>query len=275
MTYTLSTLPNGLRIATEHLSGLETVSIAITVDVGARHETPQQHGISHLLEHMAFKGTKRRSALDIAERFDSIGGPLNAYTSHEQTVYYAKVLPEHLPLAVDILCDILQHSTFDATELGKEQQVILQELAMHHDTPDDLVFDYFQEAAYPSQGLGRSILGTQESITRHGAADIRAFVAAHYQPTRMVISAAGKLDHTNLVALIKDHLELNESGAVRGAEPGRYKGGEAIIAKDLEQLQLVLGVPAFAHTDDRYYTLQLLSTILGGGMSSGVFFYIV
>lgn len=271
MRYELTTLDNGLRIASEHLPGVDTISLAISVDVGARYEREEQHGVSHLLEHMAFKGTQKRSALNIAESFDNIGGHLNAYTSHEHTVYYAKILHQNLPLAAEILCDILQNSTFDTEELTKEKHVIMQELAMHHDTPDDLVFDYFQETAFANQPLGRSILGTAESIQKYSSYDIKAFVAKHYHPESIVISAAGHVDHDALVTLINEHLHLDADGAAPIAEVGQYTGGHHVTAKELEQLQLVLGIPAMPITDTRYYTLQLLSTILGGGMSSRLF----
>lgn len=271
MTYQLTTLSNGLRVASESLPTMETVAFAISVDVGARHETPEQHGISHLLEHMAFKGTERRSALEIAESFDRIGGHLNAYTSHEHTVYYAKVLKDDLPMAAEILCDILQHSLFDETELGREKQVILQELAMHNDTPDDLVFDQFQATAFPSQALGRSILGTEQKVKSHRAAGIREFVNQHYHPARMVVSAAGNLDHKELVELMERHITLKSHSYSTACDAGNYKGGESIISKKLEQLQLVMGVGSIPHKDPRYEALKLLSSILGGGMSSRLF----
>lgn len=211
MSYELTTLPSGLRVASESLPSAETVAVAISVDVGARYETLAQHGISHLLEHMAFKGTARRSALQIAETFDAIGGHMNAYTSHEHTVYYAKVLKEHLPIAVDVLGDILMNSVYDEAELLREKQVILQELAMHHDTPDDLVFDAFQESCFTNQTLGRSILGTAESIQAHPAEAIRDFVKSHYHAPRIVVSAAGHINHAQLLSLVDAHLPLPSS----------------------------------------------------------------
>ncbi len=270
MSYQLTTLSNGLRVASERLPGVENVSFAINVDVGARHEQPAQHGVAHLLEHMAFKGTSTHNAQEIAEAFDDIGGQLNAFTSHEHTVYYAKILKHDLPFAARMLCDILRDSIFDADELAKEQQVIVQELAMHHDTPDDLVFDYFQEAAFPDQALGRSILGTAERICAHQSDDLRRYVAQHYHPSRMVISAAGAVDHDALVRLMEQHLHMPEVAA-SPLQAGRYGGGCRIVAKQLEQLQLVLGMQGLAQSDARYYQQQVLSTILGGGMSSRLF----
>lgn len=271
MSYELSTLPSGLRVASESLPSAETVAVAISVDVGARYETPTQHGISHLLEHMAFKGTTKRSALQIAETFDAIGGHMNAYTSHEHTVYYAKVLKEHLPIAVDVLGDILMNSLFDEQELAREKQVILQELAMHHDTPDDLVFDAFQESCFSQQALGRSILGTAESIQKHPAQAIRDFVKSHYHAPRMVVSAAGHIDHSQLLKLVDEHLPLAASQSHDSFERATYIGGDTRTHKSLEQLQFVMGMPAPTITDERYYVLQILSIILGGGMSSRLF----
>ena len=271
MTYQLTTKPSGLRIASEVLPSMETVAFAISVDVGARHETEAQHGISHLLEHMAFKGTPTRNALQIAETFDAIGGHLNAFTSHEHTVYYAKVLKTHLPIAVEVLCDIVQHSLFDEAELEKEKQVVLQELAMHHDTPDDLVFDHFQSIAYPDQPLGRSILGTAERIAHHPSADIHRFVAQHYHAPRIVVSAAGNLSHETLVKLVDEHLPLPSSTSPKPTVQANYVGGESRVQKSLEQLQLVIGMPSISVMDSRYHALKLLSTLLGGGMSSRLF----
>lgn len=271
MSYQIHTTASGLRIASEQLPHMETVALAISVDVGARHESNAQHGISHLLEHMAFKGTPRFSALKIAEIFDAIGGHLNAYTSHEHTVYYAKVLKDHLPLAADVLADIIQHSLFDEDELEKEKHVILQELAMHHDTPDDLVFDYFQQTAFPDQPLGRSILGTAEQITTHGADDIRRFVADHYRAPHIVISAAGNLSHAHLTTLSETHFDGLNTAPHDPVATAIFHAGQALIEKDLEQLQLVMGMPALPVTDTRYPVLSLLSTLLGGGMSSRLF----
>ncbi|MCI5049389.1 MAG: insulinase family protein [Rickettsiales bacterium] len=271
MSYQLTTLNNGLRIATEYLPGVETVSVAMSVNVGARNERTDQHGISHLLEHMAFKGTKKRSAQDIAEAFDAVGGQLNAYTSHEMTVYYSKTLKENAALSIDVLCDILQHSVFDAQELEKEKHVILQELAMHNDTPDDLVFDYFQETAFHDQILGRSILGTADSITSHQSDALRDYVAHHYQPESIVFSAAGNLQHDQIVALVKEHLDAFNQPTKPIMDEARYVGGSAIIKKPLEQVQCLLGVESFPIHDARYYPLQLLSIALGGGMSSRLF----
>ncbi len=271
MTYTLSTLPNHLRVATETLPGMESVTVAVTVDVGARFEKENEGGLSHLLEHMAFKGTKRRTALAIAQEMDMVGGGMNAYTSLENTVYYVRVLKEDLPLAVDMLADILQHSTFDAEELARERQVILQEIAMHFDTPDDLVFDYFSETAYPSQALGRSILGTPELVSSYKKADLSRYMDTHYHAPSMVVSAAGNVEHQSFLALVQEHFNALGSNICPPAEHGHYQGGDKRVESDLEQLHLTLGFESVSvhHTD--YYVWQVLATLLGGGMSSRLF----
>ncbi|MBV8939879.1 MAG: insulinase family protein [Alphaproteobacteria bacterium] len=272
MTYQLSTLQNGLRVASEHLPGMESIAIAMSVDVGARHEEEAEGGLSHLLEHMAFKGTSTRSARDIAESFDAIGGQFNAYTSLEHTVYYAKVLKEHLPLAVDILSDILLHSVFDPQELKREQGVVLQEIASHFDAPDDLIFDLLDRTAFPDQPLGRSILSTPERIMSHTREALVTYMEKHYAAPRMVLSAAGNVKHEMLLDLAERYLAPLSPGVPRPpVVPGRYVGGDDREADDLEQLHLLLGLPALSAHDDDYYALQLYSSILGGGMSSRLF----
>ncbi len=271
MTYNISILNNGLRVCSEFLPGVESVAVAVSVDVGARYEEPQEGGISHLLEHMAFKGTHARSARRIAEEFDSIGGQFNAYTSMEQTVYYTKVLKEHVPVAVDILADILQHSVFDAEELKREQEVIQQELAMHIDTPDDLIFDLFDETAFPDQPMGRSILGTAELIASHGREDVMAYMQKHYQPSRMIVSAAGNIKHADFVQWAGDYFTLTESGIVPRPMPAVYGGGELRRSRKLEQLHLLTGLEAVSVKDPDFYALQAFSSVLGGGMSSRLF----
>ncbi len=271
MSYHCTTLENGLRVASDCLPAAETVAVAISVDVGARYESEAQHGISHLLEHMAFKGTDKRNAREIAEAFDAIGGQLNAYTSHEHTVYHARALKDDLPLMIDILCDIIQHSVFDDEELAREKQVILQELAMHHDTPDDLIFDYFQDTAFQGQPLGRSILGTPEHVTAHSPEDLRRFTRSHYLPSRMVLSAAGNLEHEALLSLVNAH--FTQADAMAGpVEQARYIGGTSVREKtSLEQVQLMVGFPCPPVHSDDYYAVQLLAVLLGGGMSSRLF----
>ncbi|MDE3059538.1 MAG: insulinase family protein [Pseudomonadota bacterium] len=271
MAYHLTTLKNGLRVASEFLPGVESVAVAVSVGAGARYESEADGGISHLLEHMAFKGTKTRNARDIAEAFDNIGGQSNAYTSMENTVYFAKVLKGDVRLAVDILADILQNSVFDEEELAREKGVIIQEIAMHYDTPDDLINDYFDETAFPNQPMGRSILSTEERVNAHSRDDLIRYMQAHYRTPRMVLSAAGNIDHRTLVAMAEEYFTLPHETAGPGFEPAGYGGGEARATRDFEQLHLMVGLPAVSIHAPEYYTLQVYAGILGGGMSSRLF----
>ena len=271
MTIGLSTLSNGLRIATDRIDTVDTVSLGLWVDVGTRHEPAEVNGVAHFLEHMAFKGTERRSALVIAEEIEAVGGQLNAYTSRESTAYYAKVLKEDLPLAVDILADILQHSTFASAELERERTVILQEIGQANDTPDDIVFDHFQECAYPEQAMGRPVLGRPEIIRRLDRDAVVAYQRDHYGAERMVLAAAGNLEHDRLGDLAEKLLaDLPAKRAVE-TEVARYTGGDRREPRDLEQLHLVLGFPGPSLAEPDFYTASVLSTALGGGMSSRLF----
>ncbi len=271
MTYRLTTLPNGLNVATENLAGLESVTVAVTADVGARFEREEEGGLSHLLEHMAFKGTKRRSARDIAEEMDMVGGNMNAYTSLENTVYYTRVLRGDVPLAVDMLADILQNSSYAEDELARERNVILQEIAMHFDTPDDLILDHFSEVAYPNQPLGRSILGLPERVAAYTQDDIMNYMRSHYHAKDMSITAAGNIDHDSFVKLVSDHFSGLDSSPRPALEVGRYIGGDKRTERALEQLHLMLGFESISFHDPDYYAWQVLATLFGGGMSSRLF----
>src|SRR5271163_2340131 len=241
MTTQLSTLANGLRVATDQIDTVDTVSLGIWVDGGTRHEPADLNGVAHFLKHMAFKGTERRSALAIAEEIEAVGGHLNAHTSRESTAYYAKVLKEDVPLALDILADILQHSTFETEELERERTVILQEIGQANDTPDDIIFDHFQECAYPDQAIGRPVLGRPEIIRRLGRDAVIAYLSGHYGAARMVLAAAGNLEHDRLADLAGELLAGLPAERAAIAEPARYTGGDRREARDLEQLHLVLG----------------------------------
>jgi predicted Zn-dependent peptidase len=267
----ITTLDGGLRVATETMASVQTASVGIWVDVGARYEAPEVNGVAHMLEHMAFKGTERRSARAIAEAIENVGGHLNAYTSREHTAYYARVMADDLPLAVDLLADILQHSAFDEAELARERGVVVQEIGQVQDTPDDLVFDLFQETAFPGQPLGRSILGPPELVAAMPRSALVDYMAHHYGPTRLVLSAAGKVEHERLVELAERLFRDLPTPAVEAAVPGRYEGGERREDRELEQVHLLIGLPAFSHLDDDFYALQVFSTMLGGGMSSRLF----
>ncbi|MBV9814776.1 MAG: insulinase family protein [Alphaproteobacteria bacterium] len=271
MSVRVSRLANGLRVATDTIQTVDTVSLGIWVDVGTRHEPGAVNGAAHFLEHMAFKGTERRSARDIAEEIEAVGGHLNAYTSRESTAYYAKVLKEDMPLALDILADILQHSVFDAEELERERTVILQEIGQANDTPDDIIFDYFQECAYPEQAMGRPVLGRPEVIRSLSRDAVIAYLRDHYAARRMVLAAAGNLEHDRLVDLAETLLSGVPAERSLSTEPARYRGGDRREERDLEQLHLVLGFPGVSLADPDYYAASVLSTAFGGGMSSRLF----
>jgi predicted Zn-dependent peptidase len=271
MTIELSRLNNGLQIATDRIDTVDTVSLGIWVDVGTRHEPAEINGVAHFLEHMAFKGTATRSALAIAEEIEAVGGHLNAYTSRESTAYYAKVLKDDVPLALDILADILQHSMFAPDELERERTVILQEIGQANDTPDDIIFDHFQERAYPDQAMGRPVLGRPDIIRRLGRDEVTAYLRDHYGARRMVLAAAGNLDHDRIAALAENLLADLPADRPVASEPANYAGGERREERDLEQLHLVLGFPGLALDDPDFYAGSVLSTAFGGGMSSRLF----
>src|SRR5436190_22143620 len=199
MTSEVTRLKNGLRVVSHHMPHVETVSLGVWVAAGARHERQTEHGISHLLEHMAFKGTERRSASDIAEEIEAVGGELNAATSLETTAYYARVLEADVGLALDILADILHIPRYAEDELEREREVILQEIAATRDSPDEIAYELLQDAAFPAQTIGRPILGTVASVKGFNKPDLQKFMKANYGAKRMVLSAAGKIDHDKLV----------------------------------------------------------------------------
>jgi predicted Zn-dependent peptidase len=271
MSHRLTMLDNGLRIVTEDNPHLETAAVGVWVDVGARHEAHERNGVSHLLEHMAFKGTRRRSARAIAEEIEAVGGHLNAYTSREHTAYYARVLKEDLGLGIDILSDILQHSTFDPVELDRERQVIVQEIGQALDTPDDVIFDMLQETAYPDQAVGRSILGTVERIENLPRDTVAGHMAEHYRAPAMVLTAAGRVDHDALVEMAGERFGALGPANPMAPEAARYVGGDARDVRDLEQAHVALGFPGVPHGDPDYYAYQVYATVLGGGMSSRLF----
>jgi predicted Zn-dependent peptidase len=271
MTAEVSTLANGMRVITERMDAVESVSLGVWVHVGTRHERKAVNGISHMLEHMAFKGTERRSARAIAEEIEAVGGHLNAYTSREFTAYFASVLSGDEALAIDIIADILQHSVFDEGELARERTVILQEIGQANDTPDDIVFDHFQATAFPDQPVGRPVLGTAERVRTISRRQLAAYMAAHYAAPRMVFAAAGKLDHDRLTRLV-DKAFARLPGGVRARQPAaRYRGGDFREDRELEQVHLVLGFEGVSYDDPDNYAVSVMSTLLGGGMSSRLF----
>ena len=224
-TVEITTIANGLRVVSETMPRLQTASLGVWIDVGARYEAPEVNGVAHMLEHMAFKGTRRRSARAIAEEIERVGGSLNAYTSREHTAYYARILADDIGLAADILADILQHSTFDPAELEKERHVVLQEIGQVKDTPDDLVFDLLQDASYPDQPMGRAILGPESIVAEMPREALVDYMARHYGPKRMVFAGAGKLEHGYLVELAERLFGELPAAEGQSAQPARYSGG--------------------------------------------------
>ncbi|SEP73221.1 M16 family metallopeptidase [Thalassovita taeanensis] len=271
MTVQLHTLPNGFRIVTEHMPGLQSASIGVWVMAGGRHERIEQNGIAHFLEHMAFKGTKRRSALQIAEAIEDVGGYMNAYTSREVTAYYARVLAADVPLALDVIADIVLNPVFDEREIEVERGVILQEIGQAMDTPDDVIFDWLQEQAYPDQPLGRTILGPAERVGAFAREDLSRFVAEQYGPGQMVLSAAGAVDHD---ALVREAEKLfGHLSPVISAAPAvaKFQGGEFRMVKPLEQAHFALGFEGPDYGSEEIHAAQIYSSVLGGGMSSRLF----
>lgn len=271
MAIRISHLANGLRVATDTMESVETISVGVWVEAGSRYESPSISGVSHFLEHMAFKGTRRRDARAIAEEIEAVGGHLNAHTSREYTAFYAKVLKENLALAVDIIADIVQHATLDDSELGRERTVIIQEIMQAQDTPDDIIFDRFQEVAFPEQSLGRPVLGSPELISVMTRDVLVDYMGVHYGAPRMVLAAAGRVDHDALLELAASAFERLPANAGAEREPARYRGGDFREERDLEQVHLVLGFQGVGYRDDDFYPISVLSTVLGGGMSSRLF----
>ena len=271
MSVQIHTLSNGFRVVTEHMAGLKSASLGIWVGAGGRHERLEQNGIAHFLEHMAFKGTKKRNSLQIAEAIEDVGGYINAYTSREMTAYYVRVLEPDVPLAMDVISDIVLNSIFDSAEVEIERGVILSEIGQSLDTPDDVIFDWLQEVSYPDQPLGRTILGPEERVRSFTRDDLHAFVKEQYTPDQMVLSAAGAVDHDQLVKMAEVAFGGLEQRATRVLQPAVYKGGEHRVIKDLEQAHFAMAFETASYRNDEIYTAQVFSLTLGGGMSSGLF----
>ncbi len=267
----ITTLANGLRVATRLMPGLHSASVGVWVEAGGRDERVEQNGIAHFLEHMAFKGTARRSALQIAEAIEDVGGYINAYTSRDVTAYYARVLAGDVALALDVIGDIVLNPSFDGREIEVERGVILQEIGQAMDTPDDVIFDWLQEAAYPDQAMGRTILGPAERVSGFSRDDLSGFVAEHYGPGQMIVAAAGAVDHDALVRqadTIFGHLSP-VIGAQR--EPARWQGTEQRRVKRLEQAHFALAFEGPGYLAPDFYAAQIWTAALGGGMSSRLF----
>lgn len=272
-TISVHTLPNGLRVVLDPVGHVATVALGVWVFTGGRHEEPSVLGISHLLEHMAFKGTKRRSARAIVEEIEAVGGYLNAYTSREQTVYHARTLAPDVPLALDILADILTQSTFDADELEREREVIIQEIGQAADDPEDYVFDLLQEAAFGDQPLGRPILGTVETVGAIPREALSGHLARHYRPDRMIVVLSGRIDPQAALAEAEARFGGIATAGPALVQPAaeRFHGGEKLLARDFEQAHLTLALPGVGHHDPDYQAVQVLAELYGGGMSSRLF----
>ncbi len=264
-------LENGLTVVTDQMPHLKTAALGVWVRTGSRVEAVHQNGITHLLEHMAFKGTNSRSARSIAEEIEAVGGELNASTSIEHTNYYARILAEDMPLAVDILADILQNSTFDAQELAREQHVILQEIGAANDSPEDQAFDLFQATAWPDQAIGRPILGTPETVQGFDRNALNEYLSDRYRAPDMVLAAAGAIDHEEFVALARDKFGGFSGEAAAQESEASYRGGETLRPKDLMEAQVLIGFEGKPYKSPDYYAIQILASVLGGGMSSRLF----
>ena len=271
MTIRTTTLDNGLQVVSDPMSTVESVSLGIWVGVGTRYEKPEMNGVSHLLEHMAFKGTRRRTATAIAEEIEAVGGHINAYTTCENTAYYVRVLKEDVRLGVDLIADILQNSTMEKDELERERAVILQEIHQANDTPDDVVFDNFQAAAYPDQPLGRQVLGDAGIVGSMDRETIIGYMNDHYNASTMVLAAAGRIDHDELVSLANDMFSELPEGEQATREAANYTGGQSVVERELEQAHLLLGFKGVSYQDPDFYASAVLSTLFGGGMSSRLF----
>lgn len=271
MSVKFHTLSNGFRIVTELMPSMKSASIGIWIMAGGRHERAEQNGIAHFLEHMAFKGTKRRTSLQIAEEIEDVGGYINAYTSREMTAYFARVLQDDVPLAMDVISDIVLNPIFEPGEIEVERGVILQEIGQVLDTPDDVVFDWLQEVSFPEQPLGRTILGPSERVAQFSRQDLSRFVAEHYGPEKMVLAAAGGVDHDTIVAEAEALFGHLPRGRAELIQPARFQGGERREIKELEQVHFALAFETPGYRDDAVYTAQIYSTALGGGMSSRLF----
>ncbi len=267
----MTTLDNGLRVITDRVDGIDSVAVGIWTGVGTRHEDLVHNGCAHMVEHMLFKGTENRSAQEIAEVIENVGGHMNAYTGREVTSYHAHVLKEDTPLVIDVISDMYQNYTMPEEEIERERQVILQEIGMVNDTPDDLVFDDYQETAYPNQSLGAPILGRAKYIESMSRTTMQDYVSRFYTPSRTVISAAGGVDHDKFVRDVETHFTRLPTDIHHGKIGADYRGGENRNEKQLEQAHVILGFQGVSRLDGDFHAASALSSVLGGGMSSRLF----
>jgi predicted Zn-dependent peptidase len=271
MSVEVTTLPSGLTVVTDAMPHLETASLGVWVGAGSRDELPNEHGISHLLEHMAFKGTQRRNARQIAEEIEAVGGDLNAATSIETTTYYARVLKPDVPMALDVLSDILANPAFEIDELARERNVIVQEIGAAEDTPDDIVFDHLQSTAFPNQPIGRSVLGTRESVCSFTADSLRTYLKRNYRAADMVIAATGSVEHSAILERAEKLFTAFDGPVGPVPQGAKYGGGTYVEKRDLEQAHLAFALEGLPQRDPALYSLQVFTNVLGGGMSSRLF----
>ena len=265
-----TTLPNGVRVVTETIPSVRSVAVGAWVHAGSRDEAADQNGITHFIEHLVFKGTERRRGYLINQRMESVGGYLNAFTSKEHTCFYARGLDEHLDRALDTVLDLVSRPTLPPREIEKEKDVVVEEIKMYEDTPEDLIFDHFEGAMYPQHALGRPVLGTPETVRSFSRDDLAGYMDRHYVPNRLVVAVAGHVRHADAVRLVEKHL----AGFERGPQPlvrvpsTAYVPVDLTLERPIQQAHLVVGAPAFGLHDPRRTALSVLNTILGGGMSS-------
>ena len=271
MSVEVTRLPTGLVVVTDVMPHLQTAALGVWVGSGSRNEQPDEHGISHLLEHMAFKGTSRRTARQIAEEIEAVGGDLNAATSIETTAYYARVLRADVPLALDVLSDILTDPIFESEELRREQNVIVQEIGATEDTPDDLIWDKLQETAFTGQPIGRPILGTPATVRSFDRPRLAAYLARNYRSPSMVVVAAGAVEHRAVVSEVERRFATFAGARSPMPEAARFIGGSRIEVRDLEQVHIALAMHGLSHRDPNLPSLQVFTNVLGGGMSSRLF----
>jgi predicted Zn-dependent peptidase len=271
MSVRITQLASGMTVVTHAMDQLESAALGVWVKAGSRSERIEEHGMAHLLEHMAFKGTRTRSAVEIAEAIEAVGGEVNAATSTETTSYYARLLKNDVPLGIDILSDILRNSVFDAEELKREQHVIVQEIGAAQDTPEDRVYDLFIERAYPNQPLGRPILGTEETVRSATPKGLATYLDRHYRGPSMVFAAAGAVNHDQVVDLVAKGFDGLGSDAGPVPAAAAYSGGEKREQKDLMEAQILLGFEGVSYLHEDFHTAQILASVLGGGMSSRLF----
>jgi len=269
----ISQLDNGLQVVTDPMEGVESTALGLWFKVGARYETAKLSGMAHFIEHMLFKGTDRRSSFSISEEIEATGGYLNAYTSRENTAFYARMLAQDTELCLDVLADVLQHSRFEPEDIEREQTVISQEIAQAEDTPDDVVFTDFQSQAFAGQGLGQSVLGSQQTLSNINRENAMAFWQYHYRPDKAILVASGGVDHDAFVRLAERLFwpDRGERGPREMPTAAKYTGGVTLKTRALEQVHTVLGFEGASMTDPRYFASAVLSTLLGGGSSSRLF----